>query len=737
MPINSLAVLVAFIGNIFLSLFTLLKNPKSTTNRLFFLFTLSISIYLLFNYFITYQTTDSAAFFWVKMVMSIALFINLFFYLLSSTFPQQKITLAPLFFWFSISSTFLMIPLVQLGLVFQNAKSSGEAGSPGIAMPLFLLHTIVFLGMGFIGLVKKLRKSSGVEKNQVQLFLLGAILMFILILVTNLLFVLVLKTAAFINLLPIYTLIFVGFISYAIVRHKFLDINLLVTRTVSFALLTGLFGLLYSLLFAVLSSVFTNSTLQIKTIAVSTVLALIMAFSFQPLRRALEKISDKFFYKNKYDTNKLLYELALIMASTLRLEELALQVIKQILTQMRINSGGFILVDNGDLYRIFKEGFNKEFNIDKNQLKTLYKYETFIFDEISEGETKEVMRQLNLRIVIPLKTQSEEIGIFILGDKLSGDIYTSEDIRVLQTLAPEIAIAVQNAKAFEEIKKFNITLQQEVDKSTKGLQVANQKLKELDLLKDDFVSVASHELRTPMTAIRSYAWMALHKSDIPLSQKLERYLYRTLVSTERLINLVNDMLNVSRIESGKIEINPKPFDIIALVKDVAEEVTAKAEEKKLTISIMEHVLPQVFADIDKVHQVLLNLVGNSLKFCYPGGNIIIDFFVSEDTIEISIKDNGAGISKEDIAKLFHKFSRLDASYTSVGTSGGTGLGLYISKNLIQLMHGEIKASSEGTNKGTTVTFSLPIATKELVGSGEKYHIKPEDGEAKMLEPVAI
>ena len=264
----------------------------------------------------------------------------------------------------------------------------------------------------------------------------------------------------------------------------------------------------------------------------------------------------------------------------------------------------------------------------------------------------------------------------------------------------------------------------------------NAKLHQLDKLKDEFVSVASHELRTPMTAIRSYAWMALNRSDIPLTEKLKRYLSRTLVSTERLISLVNDMLNVSRIESGHIEISPKPFDIVALVKDIMEEVKVKADEKKLQLISLEQNTPAVFADADKVHEILLNLLGNALKFSYPGGTITVSFFTDGQMVDVSVKDSGCGITKEDLSKLFHKFSRLDNSYTSVSTSGGTGLGLYISKSLVELMHGKIWVSSEGLDKGSTFSFSLPVASQQVLQHADDFKVKAE-GEAKPLESVII
>ncbi|MBI2196799.1 HAMP domain-containing histidine kinase [Candidatus Daviesbacteria bacterium] len=302
----------------------------------------------------------------------------------------------------------------------------------------------------------------------------------------------------------------------------------------------------------------------------------------------------------------------------------------------------------------------------------------------------------------------------------------------------------QKTKDLEERNKRLVVLTQENTEVNQQLRntlsllaKANDRLKELDRLKDDFVSIASHELRTPMTAIRSYAWMALHRSDVPLSKTLEKYIVRVLVSTERLINLVNDMLNVSRIEAGKIEINPEPIDPLLLIKDIVDEVYySKSEEKKIEFEILEKQCPKIFADPEKLRQVFLNLVGNSLKFTPDGGKISFDFFCDGKTVEIAVLDTGIGISKDDLSKLFHKFGRLDNSYTATATSGGTGLGLYVSKSLIELMHGKIRAYSQGINKGSVFIVSVPVATPETLKNIDSFRIKPK-GEAKGLEPVAI
>lgn len=329
-------------------------------------------------------------------------------------------------------------------------------------------------------------------------------------------------------------------------------------------------------------------------------------------------------------------------------------------------------------------------------------------------------------MVYPVFVSNKPIGTLIFSMIKEYKDVSEEEKDLLSGFTDLIGLAVQNSMLFTSLRE-----------STEKLKEANQKLYELDKLKDDFVSVASHELRTPMTAIRSYAWMALHRSDVPLSKNLERYITRILISTERLINLVNDMLNVSRIESGRIEINPEPVDLLSLIKDIVDEVYySKSEEKNIQFAVLEKPIPKAFVDPEKIRQVFLNLVGNSLKFTPNGGKITFDFFTDGRVVEVGVSDTGVGISKEDISKLFHKFSRLDNSYTAAATSGGTGLGLYISKSLVDLMHGRIWVRSEGIGKGTTFTVALPIATASVIKDLEHYRIKPQ-GEVKRLEPVAI
>lgn len=338
-----------------------------------------------------------------------------------------------------------------------------------------------------------------------------------------------------------------------------------------------------------------------------------------------------------------------------------------------------------------------------------------------------IQKTFNLKGVFlyPLISKNKVIGVIEYPSTIERDKVSRFEFTIMEEFTAEVARVLDNVMLYQQLRD-----------TTQKLTQANQRLKELDQRKDDFVSIASHELRTPMTAIRSYAWMALHKPDIPLSVKMKKYLDRTLISTERLINLVNDMLNISRIESGKVEILPAQFDIQQLAADVLIEVEVKAKEKKLKLKLNKTQLPLVFADPDKVHQVLLNLIGNSLKFTPEEGLIEVDFFSDGQVVEVGVKDTGVGISKENISKLFEKFGRLDSSYVMAATTGGTGLGLYISRSLITLMGGKIWVQSEGLGKGSTFCFSLPVANRKVLAEADRYTRKVGEG-AKPLEPVAI
>lgn len=252
-----------------------------------------------------------------------------------------------------------------------------------------------------------------------------------------------------------------------------------------------------------------------------------------------------------------------------------------------------------------------------------------------------------------------------------------------------------------------------LEKITSQLENANERLKGVDRLKDEFLSLATHELRNPMTAIKSYLWMVLEGHGGKVSKKQKDYLDKAYKSTDSLIMLVNDMLNVSRIESGRMTIDLKAVKYDGLVLDLVSELKPRADELGVKVSVVPSpTLPEVLADYNRIKEVLINLVGNSLKFTTRGGKITIRFRQKDGLIETSVSDTGAGIKSDDIPKLFQKFSMVGNKEQKKQNAQGTGLGLYLSKLIVELHGGKIWAESEGEGKGATFTFSLKVFEKQ-------------------------
>lgn len=248
--------------------------------------------------------------------------------------------------------------------------------------------------------------------------------------------------------------------------------------------------------------------------------------------------------------------------------------------------------------------------------------------------------------------------------------------------------------------------------------------REINRLKDEFVTVASHELRTPMTAVKGFISMILEGDYGEVNEKLKQPLTDVAASTERLIQLVNDMLNVSRIEAGRLKFNLSEFQINTPIEQMVASLQPIAKDRKITLRAPSIPKSMVQADIEKVTQILNNLVGNALKFI-DTGSITISGKEVKDLVIIEVTDTGLGISEPDQKRLFGKFQQISSA--QLGKPAGTGLGLYISKQLAQKMGGDLTLVQSEVGKGSTFSFSVPKASSPLAKKTKDFIVK--EGEA--------
>ncbi|MDQ5931227.1 MAG: hypothetical protein QG674_393, partial [Patescibacteria group bacterium] len=241
------------------------------------------------------------------------------------------------------------------------------------------------------------------------------------------------------------------------------------------------------------------------------------------------------------------------------------------------------------------------------------------------------------------------------------------------------------------------------------LQDANEKLKSLDKLKTEFLSLASHQLRSPLTAIKGYASMLSEGAFGKLDEKKSEAVNRIYTSAQGLVNVVEDLLNVSKIEQGGMKYEFMPTSLSSVVETLFNEMKVPAQSKHLefTLDMDKHDKFIVSADPVKLKQVFLNLVDNSIKYTQKGF-VKISLRRIDDKIVFSVTDNGMGISPETKSKLFEKFSRGEGGKTN---TGGSGLGLYLAQQIAKAHKGDILIDSEGLGKGSVFTVAIPSSGK--------------------------
>jgi signal transduction histidine kinase len=353
--------------------------------------------------------------------------------------------------------------------------------------------------------------------------------------------------------------------------------------------------------------------------------------------------------------------------------------------------------------------------------------------------------------IINLNVASSLVFVVVLGVMLFADIFSASNTEERIYRAIVFLAAAMIGYQFIKAIITDTKRKRQLEYYSQELRGLNEKLKRTDAIKTEFISMASHELLTPISAIEGYLSMMVDEKIVAVGNpKAEKYLQSVYKSSNRLARLVADLLNVSRIEEERLLVEKKAVSILEMLQSTIDELRFKALANRITMNYTSQVSGQdalAYADSDKIKEVLINLSGNAIKFNRPGGVVhlwaqvwptqavqqrynqmarlavnrpehgdgalkrivsqIYTQMVGDKQMVIAVADNGVGISREDIGKLFQKFSRVgDWSTQEVQ---GTGLGLYISRAIVEMHHGRIWVESPGEGRGSIFYFSLPLA----------------------------
>lgn len=498
---------------------------------------------------------------------------------------------------------------------------------------------------------------------------------------------------------------------FAVIRHQLFDIRQATMRTVGYALtVVTMAGIYVALAYAVSLLFFRGQVVEgISFSPLNIALALVLAFIFQPIKKFFDKITNKIFYRNEYDSSTFFTEFGRILSHDTDLKLLLREANQYLASNMKAEYALFYLFNRG----VFGNGHAKKFDITKKEIALLTDYiqprlvnsEAVISEAVEVSEVRDMLNRHTVKVFMPLMVKKEIFGYLFFGEHKSRG-YSRRDLMVLSSVANELNIAIQNSMSVEEIREFNATLQQNIDEATNELRAKNRQLQRLDEVKDEFLSIASHQLRTPLTSIKGYVDMMLEGDFGPVSKEQREVLNDVFTSSERMVQLINDFLNVSRIQTGKFSLERRPTDLEELIEKEIKLMSASLEQRDLKIDWRcDEVMPLLNIDADKVRQVVVNMIDNAIYYSRPGTVIKVELVKTKDNLVFTVTDTGIGVPIKEQANLFGKFFR--ASNARKRRPDGTGVGLYLAKKIIDNHGGEvIFESTEG--KGSTFGFKLPL-----------------------------
>ena len=709
-----LLTIVSVIATVLVALVVILKNHKSLVHRWVFIFLLCLSSWALStNLLEDFWTGDGV---WLlKLPFLFALLVGFaakrFAAALSGTSLRGGMQLVD-FSLLVLGSALIFSPyVVSNGFLVITADTTHIVLGRGVGYPFILAAIVYFFVVSIRILLQGWKGSRGQKRAQLGVVLSGLGLVLLVGFFTNAILPNITNTVtparfAFVSL-SIWTVV----LSYAILRHRFMDIKAVVARSLGYVFSLLIIAVAYALLafvFVVRFLAISQPSFIQQTSYI--LIAMLLALTFSPLKRFFDRVTRAIFYQDAYDTQDVLDAISSILVSEVSVNKLGRESLTILGRAVKPTYAAVVVVDTQQYItqRIISPT-KKLPKLDNVLTELVHATQPLIvFDELDDQSSHlhTAMQKANVAVIARLETSHELIGYLIFGYKASGNIYSRQDVNVIRIVADELAVAVQNSMRFEEIARFNQTLQQEVDEATKQLRASNRQLHELDQAKDEFISMASHQLRTPLTSVKGYLSMALEGDAGELSENQRRLLQEAYASAQRMVYLIGDFLNVSRLKTGKFLVEPSRVQLNALVREEIDQLKATAAAREL--KIIAHVpsdFPAQQLDENKIRQVVMNFIDNAIFYSKTGGTITVELHKTARDVVFTVQDQGIGVPSSERHRVFSKFFR--GSNARKARPDGTGIGLFMAKKVTVAHGGSIIIQTE-ENKGSTFGFRLPL-----------------------------
>lgn len=585
----------------------------------------------------------------------------------------------------------------------------------GLFYTVYSLYFNAFFITTFVKLIRRYRRNTGIYRSQLLILLIGILISSLLAVSTNLL----MPQFGIYNMVwlgPIFTLFFAGMTIFAIIKYRYLNIKFYVARAVAYLLLISTLISFYAfVVFGLATTLFDQKSVFVLKV-VPILAALFLAGTAPYFKNLFDRLTNRLFFRQNYSIHEAINEISGYTVRSIEAKQIQLFALKVIDRTIRPEYAAFIMFDaNGTLSHAVSSG---NYPVKTMQIKGFLaelaklRQKISLADDIKDSShMKHYVELGHIGVITRLSTSNKSIGFLMLGDRKNGSSYSQHDTQFLTLMANDLALALQNALAFEEIQRFNTTLQYKINDATKALKRTNEKLVALDDAKDEFISMASHQLRTPLTSIKGYISMILEGDLGKINDTQQQALKEAFDSSQRMVFLISDFLNVSRIRTGKFALETTETNLTQIVSEEIGQLRDMAGLRDQKIVFEPPVnFPSVSLDEMKTRQVMMNMIDNAIFYTPKEGVITITLEKTKDEIIFKVVDTGIGVPLADQHRLFTKFFR--ARNARNARPDGTGLGLFMAQKIIAAQGGKVIFNSV-ENEGSTFGFRFPLAKVSL------------------------
>ncbi len=510
---------------------------------------------------------------------------------------------------------------------------------------------------------------------------------------------------------PLSTFIFIPLAYLTIVKHRLFGLKDAAVRTIAYAMLLSLLTIVYYVatysISAIVSALSGHDASGISGFW-GVLAALFLGFLFQPTKQFFDRLTDKLFYRQGYTIESFVDEIGQILLHTMGLRLLTTRLAACLTRLIKARQVIFAVYDDGR-FRIFgSHGHTRPPQVDLTELAVQYQLEQL--DDVAVVESlpdrlRRTMKLQKIAIIMTLSLQDDIVGFVLIGESQKKN-YVERDLSMLRAVRGELAIAIKNAQSMEEVNELNTELQQRIEAATQELRMSNQQLQRLDEAKNEFISMASHQLRTPLTSIKGYLDMLLQGDLGPVRPTQKAVLREAFSSSERMVQLINDFLSISRLQTGTFTMNRQLANLGDIVQSEMALLKIVAKQHNITLSVhIDDDVPTLPIDAEKLRQVIMNMIDNAIFYSKERTTVKVSLCCDTREVVFTVEDQGIGVPKAEQSGVFGKFFR--ASNARKRRPDGTGVGLFLARKVV-LEHGGVMIFTSKENKGSTFGFRLPL-----------------------------